>query len=212
MRDYVIALAPQVAATIAQDWYKVHKLLSDQMGERVSDAGGAQETLWQFCADPRPLIGDPHAPSRFIVVRASEASAPSIERLAIASEDVYVPAQGERVRFWLGASAKFSASIDIPAARFAASASGTSFEEGCARTLLAKSGLSDPSFDGPVASRRYDVWKDRRASRPIVKHGVFASGEADVSGLSALRLALASGVGRDRGFGFGVLILEPVGE
>lgn len=212
MRDYVIALDPRIAPVIAQDWYKVHKLLSDQMGERVSDAGGAQETRWQFCVDPRSLIGDPSAPSRFIVVRATEAAAPSIERLAIASEDVHVPAQGDRVRFWLGGSAKVSASIDIPAARFAASASGMSFEEGCARVLLAKSGLSEPSFDGPVSSRRYDVWKDRRASRPIVKHGVFASGEADVSDLAALSVALASGVGRDRGFGFGVLILEPVGE
>jgi CRISPR associated protein. len=221
--DHIISLQPPGGTDMAEDWYKLHVLLSRRFGPRV-DADG--NTLWTFAADPR-MPGTPAmAQSRFVMVRTNtpELDA-SASEIAAKSYETYFPGEGERVRFDVACSSRggrpgLAQRIET---RFKARQAGIELRTAsCPGNIgpqidrvtqrITDAGLDIADLDN-VEDKVFRIYKGRRhEGRAITVVGLFSSGVAVVRDVDAVHAAIRSGIGRDRGFGFGILLTEALAE
>lgn len=216
MQDHVLALNAGLADAIAADWYKVHRLLHDRIGYRVLGMGDGQTSRWLFGADPRAVMHEPDAHARFIFVRTLPELSDTIASVSVHSCDTFIPKQGDTVRFFLNVSTKRSASFDFRSFVLTQQPrSGETREQAAWRVIasdfISHSGLELVGDLDGAHQRRFEINKlDKRRGQKVTKHAIFASGCATVADIDKVRRAVLEGVGRDRGFGFGLLVLEPM--
>lgn len=205
MRDYVLALDAEVARSIRSDYYALHQRLYAAFGDRRDGCLRESPVRWQFSSDPRAILSG--AGCGFVLVRATADVESRVAPLAVAVQDVYIPRPGERVRFHLHACAKLARDDSYAERRLRARSEGRDVSREAVKTLMARSGFGDVSV-GPLSETRFDVAVSR--GKMVPKWGISASGEAVVSDAARASVAMREGVGRDRGFGFGILVLEPL--
>jgi hypothetical protein len=216
MQDHVLALNAGLADAIAADWYKVHRLLHDQIGYRVLGMGDGQTSRWLFGADPRAVMHEPEAHARFIFVRTLPELSGAIAPLSVHSCDTFIPRQGETVRFFLNVSTKRSASFDFRTFVLSQEPRSGETREQAAWRVIASDFVTNSGLDlvgdlDATHQRRFEISKmDKRRTEKVTKHAIFASGCATVTDAAKVRRAVLEGIGRDRGFGFGLLVLEPM--
>ena len=214
MRDHILALNKSRAVAVSDNWYQVHRLLHDTVGYRVSGTGPEGPARWQFAADPRAIVADNSAASQFILVRTMPEVSSAIEAHSVFSEDTFVPAEGDRVRFYLNVSRTMSRKPGFDRyVRRHEPVPGEHPEKTALKalthTFIEKAGLElAGELIGPF-NRRFQIAKPGDSKPSVSKFAVISSGTAMVRDITKLQSALMSGIGRDRGLGFGILVVEP---
>ena len=209
--DHLIVLNPESAPIAKGDWYGVHTKLYDFLGPRVTEAG---ETLWQFAMEPRTMSGEAERPEQFVLVRTNTPElGDRVGKIArYAYGEVEAPVAGTRVRLFLTASARPGLS---GAARRRKQKVREEMrdpvwvaERKLAEKLIAAAGVAvdDGSLEFGKCRKFHIVHTRDQLTVP----GLRISCTGVVQDADKLAASLKNGAGRDRGFGFGVVVIEPV--
>lgn len=212
--DHIIPLKQFDDDRLANDWYRMHVLLSHRLGPRVDDQGNAN---WTFSPHPE------HADLQAVIVRTSEPRAEAAAKaFAPASIETYVPAAGESVNFSIVCSGRVGRpgtrqtieerltrhnGVDLRASKIMGR-----YDAHLERVegLLTNAGLTDIEVVD-LDDARYFIRKNyHHAKHGIGIVGIRAIGTAKVSDADALSTAVRQGIGRDKAFGFGVPVIAPL--
>lgn len=215
MNDHILALDPSSAAQLQADWYRLHLMLYSAIGDRVQGEGAEQATNWIFGVDPRSIIRNPAEAPRYILVRAKSELDEKLSGISAHSEKAYSPSAGETVRFYLNVSSQKGRTFDFQKAALLVKPTDggqsrrDAVYEAIGREFVESAGLTlHGDLEGPF-HRTFSFVKGR--GRTTQKRSLFVSGVATVSDVAKAAKAIELGIGRDRGLGFGILILEPTG-
>lgn len=184
-RDFVLPLSAENSGrAITDDWYRIHVRLAATLGERTE--GG--QTRYQFSDEPSlPARG------RAVRIRAIAPEVKEIlERMGLPEIDTIGLVSEGQMKFGLMMSAR------------AANMQCAVRNEDLVRRKIAQAGLQDLVADGPWLRRMvYSIRKGgKRGFKMLGYHATF---RAQIGDMDAFQFAMRSGLGRDRGFGFGIL-------
>jgi len=215
--DHLVVINENSPIIVNRDWYGAHARLTEELGPRILEEGA--ETRWLFSIDPLTMDGGylPF-PERYLRVRTNDPYLDKVIR-KISSHSLgeqEVPAAGERVRFYITLSAK------DPQVKYR-SADGVRRKVEVARDDLhvvrdrnkVIKNISSAGLDIDETTVRVHLPRllhIQKSPRKYTIPAIRAKGEALVSDVAILKEALKRGVGRDRAFGCGILVVEKIGD
>lgn len=191
MRDFILPLnSARAGDAVLSDWYQTHTRLGESFGKRFEN----DRTRYLYCDEPTiPVRG------AALRIRAIDRTiGDRLKQMGLPSPDLPDPHHEGKIRLALTVSGK--SKLD-PRPTIA----------GHIVRLLEISGLSDIGLLEKPTIRPYKIRKAKVTSyspeRLFEVHGIKAHVSARISDPDLFAAALETGIGRDKGFGFGIITL-----